>query len=130
MTSHNYLPPWREIRPDGTLGPEYGPKTAATFARQVADSRNWAHVEQRAPLSDAEDIRAYMRANGEQASEREREVFSAMYLSGLGLKRAAECLGVTRNSIKSYRARLRAKASHWRGEVAGAVDTDPQKGQE
>jgi RNA polymerase sigma factor (sigma-70 family) len=43
--------------------------------------------------------------------DRERDVYQALYVSGLGYKRAAESLGLSRSTIRTLAKRLRARVS-------------------
>ena len=109
-----YQPPWRELQPDGNLGSPYGPRTAETYARHCADHSNWAHRPQDSRQSHAEMICAYMATNPSAVSERQREVFEAVIVGGLGTKAAAEDIGITRSSVRTYLGRLKDRALAWR----------------
>ena len=109
-----FQPPWRALQPDGNLGPQYGPETAETHARHCAEHANWAHRPQGARRSGYDLVREYMATDPAGVSERQREVFEAVIVGGLGTKAAAEEIGITRSSVRTYLGRLKDRALAWR----------------
>lgn len=118
MSKKHLLPPWRDRLADGTLGPEYGPRTSESYARQVARHRDWSYrPQQLSPTqrADADVIHGYMRMPDgslrvDGISERESQTYLEIYVAGAGIKTLAARWSVSAGTIKSYIKRLRAKA--------------------
>lgn len=109
-------PPWRALNPDGTLGTEYGPQTAATYARHIAKHRDWSY---RAPVTtsarkvDFVALRAFMRqADGalrQDVPEGELEAYRLVVEQGMSPRKAGDTLGVSRRTIRVHLQRLADK---------------------
>lgn len=109
-----FLPPWRELQSDGTLGPEYGPKTASAYARQTALHNDWAHRKSTAPnyRDNAPIIHAFM-ASEPDLADCYRDTYEEIYSKRRSIKRMARDTGLSRSTIKSYVRRLTEKALTW-----------------
>lgn len=107
-----YMAPWRERRPDGELGKQYGP-SPSTYARQLNNHRNWAWAptKQRDDLADCASV-----IESGRASSRERDCYELLK-AGHSEREAASHLGVTRDSVRTYIRRLKAKAKD--GSIRG-----------
>lgn len=113
MSNANYLPPWRDIQPDGTLGPEYGPKSPAALAAQMARYHNWAYHRPRSERAEAPLVHRFFAECWESLPESELLAYRLVYVLRMSLSEAAEEEGLVKGSIKSYVKRLRAKACKW-----------------
>lgn len=108
-------PPWRERGPDGKLGPEYGPKTAATYAKHVAQHRDWSYrtPSKESRGADLDAIRDWIRLEDGtirlDVPEGEARVYLAIE-QGDSVRSAARRLGISRESVRSYLRRLKARA--------------------
>lgn len=102
-------PPWRERNPDGTLGPEYGPGTPATYARHLAQHRDWSFRMKSKESRKNLDLIEWMES-GDRADVpvSERRVYEQI-CAGHSVRYAARTLGLTRDSVRSYLDRLRAR---------------------
>ena len=116
MSSHNYSPPWRDLLPDGTLGPEYGPASAAAMATQTARYQNWAYRKQGPERDEAPLVHRFFAECWESLPESEMLAYRLVYVLRMSLSEAAEEEGLVKGSIKSYVRRLRAKAVKWEGK--------------
>lgn len=109
-----YAPPWRERQPDGTLGPEYGPRTVATYARQVAAALDWSFRGQSKASKRLEVLRDFMRLDDGTmrlgVPESEVRVYRIVVEQGHSTRWAAKNLGVNRATIQSYLRRLIVRA--------------------
>lgn len=107
-----FQPPWRERNPDGSLGREYGP-SPSTLARRIKAYRDWSwrpsgHEERK--RKEGKLLLDWLEAGGtEQATERELDVFCALYVGGMSTRGAAKHLGISRDSVRAYRKRLFAR---------------------
>lgn len=110
-----YAPPWRERTPDGKLGAEYGPSTAATFARQVARHLDWSYRAQAKARRGNEALRVYMRLDDGtlrlDVPESEVRVYRLIVEQGHSIRWTAKHLGVHRESVRSYMRRLKTRAA-------------------
>lgn len=113
MTTARYAPPWRDILPDGTLGEEYGPKSAATLATQMARYQNWAYRKQGPERAEAPLVHRFFAECWETLPESELLAYRLVYVLKMSLSEAAEEEGLVKGSIKSYVQRLRDKAAKW-----------------
>ncbi len=113
MSDRNYVPPWREVLPDGSLGEEYGPKSAATLATQMARYRNWAYRKQRPERAEAPLVHRFFAECWESLPDSELLAYRLVYVLRMSLSEAAEEEGLVKGSIKSYVKRLRTKAQKW-----------------
>lgn len=113
-----YAPPWRDVMPDGTLGPEYGPKSAAGYARLLVDFKLGIAPPQRSPAQarDLDRLRAWIRLEDGtlrlDVPRAEAQVFLGLE-QGLGLRAIARQLGLSRETVRSYLRRLRARRARW-----------------
>lgn len=108
-----YAAPWRERMPDGSLTDPYGP-SASTYARRLADFKNWAWrapEKKRAARERAERLVAWVEENRKQVPTRELEVYGWVYLRGMPVRWTARRLGVSRESVRTYLKRLRSRAA-------------------
>lgn len=107
-------PPWRERMPDGQLGPEYGPQTPATYARHVAQHRDWSFQPPKGDRKDAAKVLAYaLLEDGSirvDLPESEALIVREIFMKGHSVRWLARQRGIKRDTIKSYLKRLRAKA--------------------
>jgi predicted DNA-binding protein (UPF0251 family) len=110
-----FLPPWRDVLPNGKLGEPYGP-SPATFAKQVREQKDWSFKKQGTHRDHAPLLREFMAANTGTVSEQEQEAYRYVYEQGLGTVSAAEDMGVSRSSVRTYLARLEVKARCWKGQ--------------
>lgn len=113
MGSSNYAPPWRDVLPDGTLGEEYGPKSAATLSVQMARYQNWAYRKQGPERSEAKQVHEYFAVNHEDVPDSEKSVYRCVYVHRLSLGETADDMGISKSSIKCYLRRLRLRAEKW-----------------
>ena len=108
MSDHAiYMAPWRELQASGALGPEYGP-SPSTFARRLAAYKTWSWRPEYAARADLPRLAAVIERGG--ASKREQEAFELVYLQRLPERKAADMMGCTRDTVRTYLKRLRAKA--------------------
>jgi RNA polymerase sigma factor (sigma-70 family) len=109
-----FLPRWRSILPNGELSPEYGPSLATAIRRRREIGLfTWRPPRrEHEPRPDAASLAAlFASPAADSIPDRERDVYQALYVSGLGYKRAAESLGVSRSTVKTLAKRLRARVS-------------------
>jgi DNA-directed RNA polymerase specialized sigma24 family protein len=117
-----YLAPWREQLPDGSLSETYGPTTPSAYAKALRRFENWAwRWAQPDPASDAREVIGYMRDGEtgelrEDVPDSEREVYLAVYERGQGVRQAARSAGLSRETVRSYLRRLKARVSAGKGE--------------
>lgn len=109
-----FLPPWRDRDPDGALGPEYGPRNVLTYLRQIERWKDWSwRVPSRDARRDADQMIAFMRGeDGELRADvpsSEREVYLLVYEKGHSVRWVARERKVTRDTIRSYMRRLKAR---------------------
>lgn len=107
-------PPWRERLPDGSLGEPYGPKSIATFAAHVARWKDWSwRLPSKEARRDADVIIAYVRLEDGSFREGippgELKVYVAVMEEGHSVRHTARTLGVSRETVRSYLRRLRAR---------------------
>lgn len=108
-----FAPPWRERLPDGSLGEPYGP-TPQTFAQHVAKFRNWAfRMPSKEARQDADILIAYVRMEDGTfrpgIPQGELRAYVAIFEEGHSVRHAARTLGLSRETIRSYLRRLRAR---------------------
>jgi DNA-directed RNA polymerase specialized sigma24 family protein len=121
-----YASPWRERMADGTLGGEYGPKSAATLAKHTRASKDWSFKVQRASKAavsvDAEALRAWMRLEDGTLrtgiAEGEAMAFILVCEHGNSERAAARKLKVSRRTVRVRLARLMERAVRDQGTVA------------
>jgi DNA-directed RNA polymerase specialized sigma24 family protein len=109
-----FLPRWRSRLPNGDLSPEYGPSLATAVRHRRDLSMFTWRPPPPAPTPPARGpAPAPLLASpaADSIPDRERDVYQALYVSGLGYKRAAESLGVSRSTVKTLAKRLRARVS-------------------
>lgn len=110
-----YTPPWRDLRSDGTLGEQYGPRTPAAYARAVRNHQLWSYRYEHAdPAADAAEVMAYMRPDGQlrnDVPDSEVAVYQAIYEQGMGIRETARVAGLNRSTVRSYHRRLRARVA-------------------
>ncbi len=109
MNSINYAPPWLDLE----TGEYYGPKTSATFARHMAQHRDWAYNKPRTERPEAPLVHLYFAECWQGLPESEMLVYRLVYVLRMSLSEAAESEGLNKGSVKSYVKRLRDKASKW-----------------
>lgn len=118
MMQTNFAPPWREVMPTGKLGPEYGPASAAAYARQIARFKDWSwRTPSKVARRDADEVIGWMRqvgtpGEGELRAEvptSEREAYLLIFEQGHSVRYVARLRGITRESVKSYLRRLKAR---------------------
>jgi DNA-directed RNA polymerase specialized sigma24 family protein len=108
------LPPWRERLPDGRLGQEYGPRSVRTYERQIARWKDWAYRRpSREARLHADDLIAFMRLEDgslrEDVPPSERDVYVLIYEQGHSIRWTARERGLSRETVRSYIRRLKAK---------------------
>ena len=114
-----FQPPWREVQPNGQLGPEYGPPSPSALARAASKFANWAY---RKPPQVAKDVNPdtamrllkFMRGPDgglrTDVPKREVDVYLAVYEQGHNVKWTARHLGIRRETVKVYIKRLKERA--------------------
>ena len=113
----DFIAPWNDLLPDGTPI-EYGP-SPSTHARRDAAHKNWAWRDgklasklARSPAADK--LRAYMRPDGRHlrtdVPKREAEIYVMIFSHGRSVRWVARRLKLSRSSVRTYCARLRARA--------------------
>ena len=115
-TARIYQPPWRDRNPDGTLSQEYGPRTPSAYARALRNHENWAwRWEQADPTSDRREVIEFMRGEtGElrdDVPDSEVVVYQALYEQGASIRSAARELRLSRETVRSYLKRLKARVA-------------------
>ena len=109
------LPPWRDRLPSGELGAEYGPKSVATFVRQVARYREWSWhpTKGRQQLAYGAALCRYMYLPDgslrQDVPESERQVFSDVFEVGMTVRQVARSRGLARGTVRVYLNRLRKR---------------------
>ncbi len=102
-----FLPPWRDRKPDGSLGETYGPSSSNAYARAVAEHEDWSWRPGNTSRKDADALRALLAT--EHVPPREREVYDLVFEQGLNVSAAALRLGISAETAKTYVKRLRAR---------------------
>ena len=103
-----YAPPWRAFGPDGKLGAPYGPGTAATFSRHLAAHRDWSYRRPSKVARGLEGLVAWMEAKERDVPAGELRVYLELR-AGHSLRFVARNLGVSRETVRSYLRRLKAR---------------------
>jgi RNA polymerase sigma factor (sigma-70 family) len=108
-----FLPRWRSRLPNGDLSDEYGPSLATAVRHRRDLSMFTWRPPPRTPARPDSQALAHLFASpaADSIPDRERDVYQALYVNGLGYKRAAESLGVSRSTVKTLAKRLRARVS-------------------
>jgi hypothetical protein len=108
-----FAPPWVEVMPNGERV-EYGPKSMATFAAHVAKYKLWSwRMPSREARQDADVMIAFVRLEdgtfraGIPAGE--LKVYVAIFEQGHSVRHAAREMKVSRETVRSYLRRLRAR---------------------
>jgi len=125
-----YSPPYRDRLPDGTLGPEFGPRTRGAMAREMKRWRErWTWDEETARMNnpslaardtthlaaryDAHKVARYVATHSHEIPMRELEAFVRFYREGLSYGAIAREWGTVRktveNTLQSLRARVRGR---------------------
>jgi len=112
-TAQVLAPPWRERLPDGTWH-EYGPRTLSTYQRHVERFKNWAYRKpSKEALRDADQMIAFVRLEDgsfrDGIPDGELKVYVHVYEKGHAIRHAARELGLSRETVRSYLRRLRAR---------------------
>ena len=116
MNASMLLPPWRDRLATGTLGPEYGPKTLRTYERQIARYKDWSYRKpSREARLHADELIAFMRLEDgtlrtEGIPESELLVYLLVYEQGHSIRHAARNRQLSRETVRSYLRRLKARA--------------------
>jgi DNA-directed RNA polymerase specialized sigma24 family protein len=112
ITAETFSAPWRERMPDGTLGEQYGPSSPVAHARKLAVFKQWAfrpgEKPRAKPVIPEETATALVAlvASGRDIPKRERDVFELVVVKGHAVRFVARQLGMRRQSVKSFLARL------------------------
>lgn len=113
IPARQYASPWRERMPDGTLGPEYGPRSAATFAKLHAMHRDWTYKPPKRAAKQAIELQMWMRLEDGTlrmgVPESEVRVYRLVVEQGHSIRWVARRLEISRESVRSYLRRLRAR---------------------
>jgi DNA-directed RNA polymerase specialized sigma24 family protein len=113
VQAEQYLPPWRELNPDGSLSEPYGPPSAEALARRVAKHRDWSFrppvSKEAAQHGDAAELAELVARLGAELPEGERKVYRAVYLDGHNLRWCARKWSVRRQTVQTWLKRLRAR---------------------
>ena len=125
-----YMPPWRERTLDGELGPCFGPRTAAAYDRAreeyaqstagggLWDSTAELQSNQRAATRagvakcqriDAEQVQHWVNRHSHEISMRHLEAYFAFYRDGMSIGQTARCMGIARETARSYLKDLRRR---------------------
>lgn len=105
----NHLPPFRDRMPSGALGPEYGPKTIATWQRHCQMHADWSYQPPKSKRPEADLLRRFMRPDGElrtDIADSLTSAYLALYEAGQTVNGYARELGISRGAVRSYRQRL------------------------
>ena len=116
-----FQPPWREVDPKtGELGEPYGPGSPSTYAKQIAAHKNWANrPENRSNESKRWDSEALYKFMHDEdgiikevgdVTDRQRDCYHYVYECGHSIRWVAKRLKISRESVRTHLARLRAKA--------------------
>lgn len=117
-TAEQFLPPWHSRNTDGTLGEEYGP-SVSTFARRLAEFKNWAWKLPKPAKEFREEnlmaMRMFMRPNGPEGPlnssvpARECDVYLYAYERGHSARWIARHLEIRRETVRCYLKRLKVR---------------------
>lgn len=116
-----YYPPWREVRPNGSFGPWYGPRTAGAlqlateaYHERPGGDAFWDRTQtltyRRRTLDDEGTVRAYVESPVTRPAARELEVYAAVYLDHKTAGQAAILLGLQVATVRNLLNRLRLQA--------------------
>lgn len=106
-----YASPWRDILPDGSLSPPYGP-SPSTLARQRARHEDWAWRPGRGPRNSLHELEPAVFPGGEarlDIPQRELDVFRLLVDENLTRRQAAARMGVSINTVKTLVQRLKRR---------------------
>ena len=81
MSKMNLLPPWLDL----DTGEQYGPETAATYARHIAKYKDWAYHQQRPERAEAPLVHRFYLACWEELPASEVLVYRLVYVLRLSL---------------------------------------------
>lgn len=117
--TEQYFAPWRDVQPDGALGPEHGPKTLTTFQKHLKRHGDWAWQYARATpeirMLANEEYRRFMRlADGTLRTgipDGEVAAYRLVCEQHMGQREAAKAMKVTRRTVRSYLLRLGGRVS-------------------
>jgi DNA-directed RNA polymerase specialized sigma24 family protein len=106
-----FLPRWRSRLPNGDLSDEYGPSLATAVRHRRDLSMFTWRPPPRAPHRPDAPALADLFSSPAAGSipDRERDVYQALYIDGLGYKSAAASLGLSRSTVRTLAKRLRAR---------------------
>ncbi len=113
LSAQLLAPPWREMLPSGEVGEPYGPSPSA-YAEHVRRFKNWAfRLPSKEARLDADQLIAFVRREDgnfrEGIPSGELKVYAAIFEQGHSVRHAARELGVSRETVRSYLRRLRAR---------------------
>lgn len=114
-----YMPEWRDIMPDGSLGPWFGPRTPGEYDAEIdryqmgtGGGGLWDYeVAPDRRRRNREDLERLRTINLAELPRRELEVFYAYFVDGRSAGNTARELGIARDTVKSLIARVRARAA-------------------
>lgn len=121
MTSRDYAPPWY----DSETGEYYGPKTEATYAKHIANAKNWAYKKQGPERPEAPLVHRYFFHCHADLQPWVVRTYRAVYVHQLGTKKAAEYDGVSVSTVKKAVRILKQLSKEWECQL----DTTPEIGQ-
>jgi len=114
-----YHPPWRDRLPDGTLGPWYGPMSAAEYLRQLRESRERSGKPMsRESKYDAESMQHFYRVAGHTWPLREQEIYMSIYVDGKSIAATARRWELKRDTVRGLLGRLRRRLQEYLTEMA------------
>lgn len=111
-----FAPPWRDLNTDGSLGEEYGPSSSIVLARHLREHRDWSFrpVAKQTKSQEAQRLRAFMRLEDgtlrTDVPDSEVRVYLLVVERGHSVRYLARHLGMSRETVRSYLRRLRARA--------------------
>lgn len=112
-----FMPPWREVDSGtGELGKEYGPGSPQTYAKKLAEFKNWAwqNRSKESKRWDAEKLYEFMHDSEgvirDDIAERQRDCYHYVYECGHSIRWVARKLDIKRESVRTHLKRLRVKA--------------------
>jgi len=108
-----FAPPWVDVLPNGERV-EYGPRSLATYAAHVAKYKLWSwRMPSKESRQDADTLIAYVRLEDgsfrEGIPQGELKVYVQVFEHGHSVRHAARDLGLSRETVRSYLRRLRAR---------------------
>lgn len=141
-----YCPQWRDRLPNGALGPFYGPKSLAEYARLQQLHRTSYHggglwdvndpgalterqtlkkVVEEARRKDIDDVEYYVNKHAGLLPMRELEVFYLYWRDRKTLGVVARELEISRDHVRAYIGRLRKRVREAKKNGRGAGKQTP-----